>query len=102
VQWYIDTYGPLALMDTTMIRYEVTGEFMDGAPFAICQVLPLVGHRTGDVDNNNAVNVADLTYLIGYLFRGEAEPDPPEAGDVNLDGTVNVTDLSLLTEILFK
>ena len=102
VQWYIDTFGWLGLTDTTMIQYDVTGAFNDGTPFAICQILPMIGHTTGDVDGNEVVNVGDLTYLIGYMFRGGEEPDPPEAGDVNLDGTVNVTDLSVLTEVLFK
>ena len=55
----------------------------------------------GDVDLSGATNVADLTYLVAYLFLGGPEPVEMPLADVNLDGKINVLDLSALVEYLF-
>jgi len=55
----------------------------------------------GDVDYNMAVNVADLTYLVNYLFFQGPAPPCLEEGDVNGDGAINVADLTFLVDYLF-
>jgi len=62
-----------------------------------CCILPI----RGDVNYDGAVNVADLTYLVDYLFfSGQPPPCPPEA-DVDGSGAINVADLTYLVEFLF-
>jgi len=56
----------------------------------------------GDADNNYTINVADLTYLVDYLFKGGAEPPCSEEADVNIDNEVLVDDLVYLVNYLFK
>ena len=56
----------------------------------------------GDVDGNGKINVADLTYLVGALFRGGPQPVPPEAGDINCSGSSNIADVTLLVGVLFR
>ena len=57
-----------------------------------------------DGDLNDQVNVADLTYLVDYLFRGGLAPPCAEEG--NVDGNpaeqVNVADLTYLVDYLFR
>ena len=55
----------------------------------------------GDVNYDGAVNVADLTYLVQYLFFGGPPPPCPPEADVNGDGAINVADLTYLVEYLF-
>ncbi len=56
----------------------------------------------GDVNYDKAINVADLTYLVDYLFRGGSSPPCFEEGDVNGDGAINIADLTYLVDHLFR
>ncbi len=55
----------------------------------------------GDVNKDGVVDIADVVYLINYLFIGGPAPDPIQAGDVNLDGVVNIADVVYLVNYLF-
>ncbi len=56
----------------------------------------------GDADGSGTVNVADVTYLVNYLFKGGPAPNPLELGDADCSGTINVADLTFLIDYLFK
>ena len=59
----------------------------------------------GDVNYDlGGPNVADLTYLVDYLFRGGPAPLCPEEGNVNgdLNEDINVADLTYLVDFLFR
>ncbi len=58
--------------------------------------------QAGDLDQDGAINIADLTYLVSYLFQGGPAPDPYGSGDVNCDGTVNVADLTYFVAYFFQ
>lgn len=64
-----------------------------------------IGDR-GNVDNSpdDVVNVADLTYLIAYLFQGGPDPVCLPEGNVNGDPgeLINVADLTYLVAYLFQ
>lgn len=60
----------------------------------------LRGNINGDVADD--VNVADLTYMVDFLFRNGPAPLCAEEADVNGDGSTNVTDLTLLVDFLFR
>ncbi|RKX29640.1 MAG: hypothetical protein DRP47_01275 [Candidatus Zixiibacteriota bacterium] len=59
----------------------------------------------GNVDNqgDDEPNIADLTYLVSFLFQGGPPPDCPEEADMNADGDpeANVADLTYLIAFLF-
>jgi hypothetical protein len=71
---------------------------------AVVRVTCCIGDR-GNVDGDilDDVNVADLTYLVDYLFRSGPPPPCPDEADVNNDGAgINVADLTYLVDYLFR
>ncbi|MEZ5360174.1 MAG: M28 family peptidase [Candidatus Zixiibacteriota bacterium] len=55
----------------------------------------------GDANGDGTVNVGDAVFLIQYIFRGGAAPDPEEAGDANCDGSLNVGDAVYIIQYIF-
>ena len=55
----------------------------------------------GNTDGDGGVNVADLIYLVDYIFFGGDTPPCPEEGNVDADGGINVADMTHLAEYLF-
>jgi hypothetical protein len=56
----------------------------------------------GDASGDKAVNSADVTYLINYLFVSGPAPSPLRAGDPNNDCVVNSADAVYLINFLFN
>ena len=57
----------------------------------------------GDVNGSgDGPNVADITYMVDFLFRGGPEPPNRDAADVNGSGGINVTDLTVLVDFVFR
>ncbi len=55
----------------------------------------------GDVDGSGSVNVADVVYLVDYLFCGGIAPSSPNAADADASCAVNVADITYLVAYLF-
>jgi hypothetical protein len=66
-------------------------------------VMPLIQFICGDVNNDEAVNLLDILYVISHLYDSPAgpAPEPPEAGDVNADGNINLIDVLALISYLY-
>ncbi|UCB52291.1 MAG: dockerin type I repeat-containing protein [Candidatus Zixiibacteriota bacterium] len=58
--------------------------------------------KRGDATGDGLINVADIVYLVNYLYRGGSEPCPPEAGDATSDCVVNVADIVYLVNYLYR
>ncbi|MFH1374559.1 MAG: HYR domain-containing protein [bacterium] len=56
----------------------------------------------GDVDGIEDINVADLTWLVEYLFRNGVGPPCPNEGDVDGSSFIDVGDLTYLVNYLFQ
>ncbi len=50
----------------------------------------------GDADGNGAIDIADVVFLVSYIFASGPAPDPLYTADVDLNGIVNITDAVLL------
>ncbi|MEA2030003.1 MAG: C25 family cysteine peptidase [candidate division Zixibacteria bacterium] len=75
------------------------GSFSEGV--LSFQVVP--AYICGDVNNDGSnISVADITYLVEYLFNGGPPPPVIEAADVNSSDTVNVSDVTYLVAYLFN
>jgi hypothetical protein len=56
----------------------------------------------GDGNEDGGVNIADVVYLLNYLFLGDDSPSwPLNRADVNNDGAVNIADVVYLINYLF-
>jgi hypothetical protein len=87
-------------VDTNLVPYldTVNVILIDGSVEVLSYVC---GNINGDA--NGDVNVADLTYLVAFLFQGGPPPQPMESGDVNCSGgEPNVADLTWLVGFLFQ
>jgi len=60
--------------------------------------------RPGDPNNDNATNLADAVYVIGYVFKGGPAPAPYAkcSGDPNGDCAVNLADAVYFINYVFK
>jgi len=56
----------------------------------------------GDANNDDAVNLLDITFLINYLYKAGAAPECMSEGDANADGAVNLLDITYLINYLYK
>ncbi len=61
----------------------------------------LVNH-TGDVTDDGVIDLADLVFLVNYLFRGGIAPDPLRLGDPTADCVVDLGDVIFLLNYLYR
>ena len=72
-------------------------------PEVIDGFLTVVYPNCGDMNNDSSVNIADLTYLVSYLFQGGDDPTPYLCvADVNNDDSINIADLTYMVAYLFQ
>ncbi|PWB69054.1 hypothetical protein C3F09_10640 [candidate division GN15 bacterium] len=61
-----------------------------------------VGMNRGDVNNDNALNLADIVYLADYVGTNQFGPIPfKHCGDVDANGAVNGADVTYLVNYYF-
>ena len=90
------------------VRFSFTSDdeyTYDGEGFYIDDVR--VGPKTstwfpGDVNGDQVVDLADIVFLINYLFKAGPAPDPLERGDLNHDGEITLADIVYLINYLYK
>lgn len=56
----------------------------------------------GDADSGGEINVADVVFLVNYIFRAGTAPYPLIAGDANCDNATNVGDAVYLIHYIFR
>ena len=59
-------------------------------------------YTSGDVNDDGAVNIADVTRLIDYLLSGDTSGINLYAADVNSDDNINIADVTNLIDILLN
>ncbi len=62
---------------------------------------PVRGNTTGGINGDCRIDVADIIFLISYLYKDGHPPDPLERGDANCDGVVDIGDVIYLINYLF-
>jgi hypothetical protein len=56
----------------------------------------------GDADGSGAITIADVTFIIAYIFAGGAAPIPLEAGDADCSGAITIADATYLIAHIFS
>ncbi len=56
----------------------------------------------GDANNNDAVNILDVTFIINYLYKGGAAPVCNDKADANGNNVINILDVTYLISYLYK
>lgn len=56
----------------------------------------------GDANGDGVINVADVMYMINYLYRSGPPPISFEAGDANCDDDHSLLDIVFLINYLYK
>ena len=108
LMWELRYDGPVNLYDFALdLQLDVVGNvYVTGGSFGVgtsqdYATIKYAQYVCGDVDSSGAVNVADLTYLVDYLFFEGPPPPVLEAANVDGEGGVNVADLTYLVDYLF-
>lgn len=93
-----DNQGELYIVDMGGYVIKIVPDGPTGCAEACCQGI----RGNTDGDGTESINVADLTFLVDYLFKGG--PAPACEAEANADGAsaINVADLTYLVEYLFK
>lgn len=56
----------------------------------------------GDANDDDVVNILDITYLISFLYKGGPQPPCLYEGDANGGCTTNILDVTYLIAYLYK
>jgi len=92
----------LPAWDTSMQYYSVSGQFTDGTEFITYNWFQLIGHRSGDTNQDGFVDIFDIFFMINYLYLGGASPYPEIISEVNGDCAINIFDITYLVDYLYK
>ena len=72
------------------------------APALSCIDIDSDQFECGDANGDMSLNVGDAVYLINYVFKSGASPEPLCVGDANDDKAVNVGDAVYMINYVFK
>jgi hypothetical protein len=96
-----DHYGDSVRVRFTMFSdnesYVFEGLYIDD--------LKISGERAGlcgDANGDSEVGIADVVYLVNYMFKSGPEPNPLWVADCNQNGDIDIVDAVYLTNYLFK
>ncbi len=99
--------GPFAagyglVWDVTTQSYTVTGDYTGGGSFSVGDDFLYVGHVSGDLNLDNAVDISDLVMMVDWMFTDGDEPYQLACADVNASGGIpDVADLVFLVDYMF-
>lgn len=81
--------GKVVWMDNRGGNFEVY--MVDTGSDALC----------ADLDDSNAVDATDLSFLVDHVFFGGSAPDPFWVGDLDGNGFIDATDMSVMIDYIF-
>jgi len=100
---FLSGYG--SIVDTVNKIYTASWQYT-GNPSRLYMYggITMIGadYMPGDANGDWRVNIGDAVFLINYIFKGGAEPDPLDVGDANCDGGIDIGDVVHLVNYIFK
>ncbi|MBU8933706.1 MAG: dockerin type I repeat-containing protein [candidate division Zixibacteria bacterium] len=97
---FIERLGPF--YGTSQYLFPLAGFFSDRSSFSTIVTLTMAGKIPGDINGDGQVDIADLVYLVTFIFLGGPEPaGHEEACDLDGDGTCGVADITYMVSFLY-
>lgn len=95
--WYgnYDGYFDIALLDVRGMQFNSYQDMVINF-----EPDPSLAGLTGDVNDDNVINIIDATLVINYLLNNDASQLNLGKADVNGDGNINITDAVMLIDKL--
>ncbi|MEA3297860.1 MAG: S8 family serine peptidase, partial [candidate division Zixibacteria bacterium] len=81
---------------------ELVSEYFTYEPVINSGFVTIIELMRGDVNADEKIDIADLIYLINYMFDFGPSPIPLMSGDINGDIFINMTDLIYLVDFMFN
>lgn len=88
--------------------YETTDSFKVSVSDPYTEVSQVVriyvydSYLCGDPNNDEAINILDVTFLISYLYKDGPAPEYPNSADVNNSGETNILDITYIIAYLYQ
>ncbi|MDH4035270.1 MAG: PKD domain-containing protein, partial [candidate division Zixibacteria bacterium] len=80
---------------------EFNGNILDYAPRTVGGLVKLCLSR-GDMDGEIGITIADLVYMVDFMFNSGLPPFPMDLGDVDCSGAVDIADLVYMVDWMFS
>jgi len=101
---YTDATGKVAFSCSTTIQSNlfVTATRHNYRPYHGWMMVVEPPFIYGDTNGDGLIDLADVVFLINYLYYNGPSPSPYETGDVTCDGLVDVADVVFLINYLYR
>ncbi|MDH3890088.1 MAG: hypothetical protein OEV49_03310 [candidate division Zixibacteria bacterium] len=105
-QWAADQPESLVTFDYLQMLAPEGGDWQAGAEHTDVFVVeyPCCGGSTGNVDGDTAesVDIADLVFLVDFVFTGGAHPFCTNEADLDASGRIDIADLVFLVDFMMR
>ncbi len=88
------------IVDT--VRNEVTAPITELGTYAAFTTDSGIGSDCGDADSDGMITIADVVFLVEYIFVHGAAPNPLATGDADCSGDINIADCVYLVSYIFS
>ena len=97
--------GESASVDSTeqsSYSVELITDFASYGPAVHAGQATVTTVQRGDVNYTQSIDIADLTFMVAYMFKGGAAPLSFVSGDINDDLSHDISDVTYLVSFQFK
>jgi aminopeptidase N len=104
-----DTVGVISGTPTWLATFYFTIRLTDSKPipdtvyesFALKVVDYVPSYTCGDANGSHDIDIADVVFLVSYIFLGGPAPNPTIAGDSNCSSSTDISDAVYLISYIF-
>jgi hypothetical protein len=100
---YTDAQGEVTISCSTTIEgsLHITATKHNHRPYQGLMAIVEFPFIHGDANGDSLIDIADVVFLINYLFLNGPPPYPLDAGDCNCSGAIDIADVVYLINYLF-
>jgi hypothetical protein len=100
---YTNAEGEVTLSCSTTIEGDlyITATKHNNRPYQGLVTIVEFPFIHGDANGDSLIDIADVVFLINYLFLNGPPPYPLDAGNCNCDGVIDIADVVYLINYLF-